>query len=311
MRLVEDWALVPTAEMAALYRRESDRWRAELDWDTADTWAALERARRNGRVPGFVVRQPGGAVAGWTYYLLQGSELQIGALVASSAATAATLLDRVLGSPAATVASRALFFAYTPAPDVTRLLEARGFAVGAEHYLMRPLDAAGADAASLRVWRDTDLDAVAGVLGAAYGADPKRAFVPSGAPAEWRLYVQQLTLTTGCGRFLPAVSMVSPAADGLDGVALVTCVSETTAHLAQLAVHPGAGGGGLGSRLLEAVMAGATRSGYRRLSLLVNDRNTRAARLYARAGFVTSATFVSATRPRRRATTAALGEPAA
>ena len=105
MRL-DDWSLVPAGEMTTLYRAEQARLRADLDWDTSDTCDALERARRNGRVPGFVARDADGAVSGWTYYLLHGSELQIGALVASSPATAAALLDGVLAAPAATVAAR-------------------------------------------------------------------------------------------------------------------------------------------------------------------------------------------------------------
>ena len=118
MRRLDDWARVPAAEMAALYRLEHERWTRALDWDTTDTLDALERARLNGRVPGFVARRASGAVAGWTYYVLHGNELQIGALVASSPGTTITLLDAALGSAAATVASRTLFFAHTDAPGL-------------------------------------------------------------------------------------------------------------------------------------------------------------------------------------------------
>ena len=338
MRRVEDWALVPATEMAALYGAERARWRADLDWDTADTCAALECARGDGRVPGLVVRLVNGAIDGWTYFLLHGSELQIGALVASSPETTALLLDAVLAAPAAAVARRTLFFAYTGAPSVETALAQRGFDVGAEYYLVRALDGrtvsidphgapgphgpigpGGPDGpqcpnrpygphdrhdlgeTSLRVWRDVDVEPVAEVLRAAYhGPDPRRAFVASGALPDWRVYVRQLTLTSGCGSFVPAASVVAVNGDRVDGAALVTRVSDTTAHLAQIAVRPTCRGHGLGARLLAQVVAAAAAGGFPRLSLIVSDANVRARRVYADKGFTMQGAFVSATRARRR-----------
>ena len=290
-----------------------------LDWDTTETLDALERARWNGRVPGFVVRQASGAVAGWTYYVLQGSELQIGALGASSPGTTASLLDAVLASAAARVASRTLFFAHTDAPGIADALAGRGFAVTAEHYLSRTLDRSHTfdlrprEIAALPTWHDDDLAAAAELLQDAYGGpDATRAFAPGNALADWHGYVQQLTRATGCGRFLPALSPVLRSGDGrLEGAALVTAVSGTSAHLAQLAVRAGRGGAGLGARLLAAALAGAQRAGYARLSLLVNDANARARRLYAGAGFEARGAFVSATRPRLRAQLMTPSAPAA
>ena len=319
MRRLEDWARVPAAEMAHLYRVEHERWRRDLDWDTSETLEALERARLNGRVPGFVARQTSGGAAGWTYYVLQGSELQIGALVASSPGTTASLLDAVLGSAAATVASRTLFFAHSDAPGIADALARRGFAVTAEHYLSRPLDLAhtldlGPRAiAALPTWHDDDVAAAAQLFQDAYGGpDATRAFAPGNSLADWHGYVQQLTGATGCGRFLPALSPVLRSGDGrLDGAALVTAVSNTSAHLAQLAVRASRSGEGLGAQLLAAALAGAQRAGYARLSLLVNDANVRARHLYAGGGFEARGTFVSATRPRQRARVMTPVEPAA
>ena len=302
MRRLEDWARVPAAEMAALYRLEHDRWTRALDWDTTDTLDALERARLNGRVPGFVARHASGAVAGWAYYVLQGSELQIGALLASTPGTTANLLDAVLGSAAATVASRTLFFAHTDAPGIADALAGRGFTVTAEHYLTRTLGGSPSAGAALPTWRADDAAATADLLQAAYGGpDPTRAFAPGDALADWHSYVQQLTCATGCGRFLPALSPVLRTGDGqLDGVALVTAVSGTSAHLAQLAVRSDRSGAGIGGGLLAAALAGAQAAGYQRLSLLVHSANARARRLYAGTGFEARGTFVSATRPRQR-----------
>lgn len=313
MRRPEDWALVPPAAMTALYGREHVRWQHDLDWDTTATWLGLERARRNGRVPGFVLRDGDGAVCGWTFYLLHGSELQIGALTAAAPDDTAALLDAVLAAPAALVASRTLFHAYSAAPGLSEALQARGFALDPQRYLTCTLDptSVGSPDAHARRWQGGDAERAATVLAAAYGGpDPRRTFVPSGALTEWQRYVQELTTGDGCGRFQPALSRVSAEAGGAArGVALVTAVSPGCAHLAQLAVAPGAAGAGLGRRLLAEVMAAAGAAGYRRLSLLVNDDNARARRLYEAAGFTVAGRFAGATKARRR--TARAGLPAA
>ncbi|HUU36497.1 MAG TPA: N-acetyltransferase, partial [Vicinamibacterales bacterium] len=252
--------------------------------------------------PGFVARLSTGAVAGWTYYLLHDSELQIGALAATSPAIAAALLDAVLASAPARVAARTLFFAFTAAPAITEVLAERGFDARAHHYLARPLAAAPPAGTSFHAWHDGALAPASEVLAAAYGGpDRRRAFVPSGTAADWRHYVQQLTTSTGCGRFQPALTRLAGERSGaLDGLALVTAVSATSAHLAQLAVRPDAAGAGLGARLLADVTRAAADAGYARLSLLVSADNDRARRLYEAAGFTRHASFVAATRSGRR-----------
>jgi ribosomal protein S18 acetylase RimI-like enzyme len=85
------------------------------------------------------------------------------------------------------------------------------------------------------------------------------------------------------------------------GVALGTSIGSTTAHLAQLAVAPEARGRGLAQTLLAAARANADRVlRASRISLLVSTANTRALRLYARAGFRRTGDFVAAARGGRR-----------
>lgn len=312
MLRVEAWARVPSAVMAACFRREAQRWREHLEWDTTLSLAALDDARRHGQVPGFVTYDERGSVTGWTYYLLHDGDLQVGALVATSPAATVCLLDAVLGSPELSLAKRVIVFAFTEAPDLESALAQRGFDVGAAHYLTCRLPPAPSAADVLPTWGDDDAAEVADVLCTAYGADPRRAFAPSGLMADWHHYVQQLTVTAGCGQFVPALSPLAPAADGgLDGATIVTRLSPTTAHLAQLGVRPQAGGRGLGSRLLTAVKAGAAAHGCARLSLLVDDANAGGRRLYARHGFEPRAVFVNASRAHDGVERRRVGAPAA
>src|SRR5213075_182362 len=106
-------------------------------------------------------------------------------------------------------------------------------------------------------------------------------------------------------RFLPEASGVILRSEGggghrrhggadLDGAVVVTAVGLRTAHIAQLAVDPGARGNGLGARLVCAAAAAANAQGYERLSLLVAESNAGAAALYERLGFQQTASFLAA-----------------
>ncbi len=291
----------PAAELAVLGQAEQAVWSADLHWNTSDVWAALERSRGTGHVRGFVARRSSGEIAGWTYGVPTGQELQIGALVANAPATTAALLDAMLATPEAVLARRALFFAYTRAPHAEVCLRERGFDIGGEAYMVLPLRDRPAPASEpWRPWRAEDTDAAAELMAEAYGPDDTRAFVPDGNLEGWRTYVRQLTVAAGCGRFLPGLSLVVPGRAGLDAVAVTTQISDATVHLAQLAVRPSAGHAGLGRQLVTAVAAAAHAGSYARLSLLVGAANTRARRLYTGLGFTDAAAFLVATRSRRR-----------
>lgn len=297
---VEAWSRTPNADMARLYEAEARRWHDRLHWDYEDTRRQLEQVRTQGHVPGFVMRDVAGDPCAWTFFLRVGHELQIGALTAATREVAAALLGRVLASPEAAGAARALYFGFADAPDADGALEAAGFTVGTYRYLVRSLtpdDAAGGASTALRPWRDGDLADAAGVLQAAYPApDPLRPFGGAGEPGEWFTYAHRLVSTTGCGVFVPALSAVYLGGRATEGVAIVTRVASDTVHLAQVAVRPAARGHGIGAALTRGGLAAAARAGFARMTLLVSDANAPARHLYARLGFDERATFLSASR---------------
>jgi ribosomal protein S18 acetylase RimI-like enzyme len=122
-----------------------------------------------------------------------------------------------------------------------------------------------------------------------------RPFARQGTPSDWLDYVDALTMRPGCGVFSSQSSVVIRDGQRLLGVALVTSIGPTTAHLAQLAVAQEARGRGLAQTLLSEARAHAGRVlGASRISLLVSTANSPALTLYARLGFRHAGDFVAA-----------------
>jgi ribosomal protein S18 acetylase RimI-like enzyme len=292
-----DWRDVDRERLAALDAAEIRRWSDVLGWDTASSWDQIELGRRLGTVSGLCALDAAGALAGWTFFLRHRDVLQVGGFRAASEGTTAALLDGILASDAATLAHAVTFFAFTDAPGLTDALAHRGLTVVRYDYLTKPLVAEPhTPSPGVRSWRTDDARAVARLLASAYPMpDEGRPFAPRGTAEEWQEYVGQIVSASGCGTIMPDASFVAPnGRDGLAGAILVTRLAAATAHVAQIAVDPAAERRGVGRLLIGAACANAREAGCTRMTLLVDDRNVRARRLYAHAGFVAVAGFVSA-----------------
>src|SRR5262245_58406438 len=309
--IVADWRTLAADKVSALYYAETQRWSSTLEWDTSKDWEEVERGRQLGTVQGIVVTDEGGAVQGWSYYLLQDRSLQVGLFNAASDNVAQLMLDRIFSPDNRLAVDTITFFAFNDAQGFPAILRQRGLSVDRYWYLARDLERqAPARIPDMRPWRVDDLQATADLLSRAYeGADEARAFAPRGTAAEWRQYIEQLTTRTGCGTLLTDVCGAIPGGPNrLIGVALVTRIGEGVAHLAQLAVDPSMSGRGVGRQLLEFICATASQAGYGRMTLFVGGRNSRARSLYDSSRFEMRGSFVSAgTLQPRRATGVAPG----
>lgn len=291
---VTDWRTMPADRMAPLYAVERQRWLNCLHWDYTATLADIERARVGGQLQGAVALS-GRRIAGWVYFLTHRSALLIGGLHAVTADAARQLLQAALRSDAARQAATMIAFGYFDAPDIERVCTDAGLVVEPYEYLSLDLhdEPAGAmrDAVRYDVGRNA---AVARLLRDAYAMAPaSRPFAIRGTDDEWIEYVAQLTVTNGCGEFDAASSLIDR--DGR-GVAIVSAVSPSTAHLCQLAVRPDATRNGLGQQLLRAACARAKDNGRARMTLTVASSNTAAVSLYRRFGFTEIARFTFARR---------------
>lgn len=297
--ILRDWRAADPAVVSECYEREQQHWLDGLSWDTTWTWATVEQARFARGLPGFIAVDDGGRVQGWTFYVVDDGAAHIGGLVASSEETTRALLDAVLHGCEHSEAAATACFVLDRAPGLAGLLGAHGFAVEPYHYLSLALDGAGGrpqpaePAALAEPWRDGDLEAVAALLAASYPEDAGRHFAPGG---NWEKYATGLVEQAGCGVFDTNLTRVVRSGRGLQGAVLVTSISGSAAHIAQLAVAPEYQGRGVGSLLVHEAAARAARAGKRALTLLVGDSNATARRLYAAMGFTQKAAFLAARR---------------
>jgi ribosomal protein S18 acetylase RimI-like enzyme len=316
--IVRDWRDAAPAAMRDCYERERRHWLAALAWDTTWTWATVEQARVGQGLPGLLAYDAANRLQGWTFSVIDGGICHIGGLVAESEAATRALLGATLDAAAEAGARTAAGFVLDRAPGLAAALRACGFTVEPSQYLSVPL--AGGDgrsgrlavsaeaaadpptrvreggqpadhAAQLDAWRDDDLAAAARLLDAAYAGDSGRHFVPDG---NWERYATGLVEQAGCGVFQPGLTRVVRGADGLRAIVIVTSISDATAHIAQVAVHPAHRGRGLARRLVERAARDAAAAGRRQLTLLVGDANHAARALYSSLGFTPRATFLSA-----------------
>jgi ribosomal protein S18 acetylase RimI-like enzyme len=301
--ILRDWCEADPAAVRACYERERQHWLDGLSWDTTWTWATVEQARFARGLPGFLAVNGAGGVEGWTFYVVDDGIVHIGGLVADSDAATRSLLDGVLHGSQQTGAEATACFVLDRAAGLDAALEQHGFAVERFQYLSlglvdsrgfrreleRPTDQTSVPAA----WRDGDIQQVAALLDASYEAEAGRHFAPTG---NWEKYTTGLVEQAGCGVFDTTLTRVVRGDAGLRGGVLVTNVGPTTAHIAQIAVHPDWRGRGLASRLLCEAANRSAAAGKTELTLLVGEQNEPARRLYASLGFTQKATFLAARR---------------
>ena len=289
MKLIE-WGALPADTLSPLYRREEATWRNALAWDTSASWATVEAARTTWGLPGLVCCDAAGHVQGWTFFMRRDHAIDVGGLVADSAAATEALIDGLLDAARGALCG----FIYATAPGLDDLLPARGIVTERYAYLTRATNDVPYEPAAvgLRAWRAHDSDEAAALLKDAYGS-AGRLFAHDNSLRQWRTYVENLLAYSGCGLLRPDLSRVVDSQGGLAALALVTALASDTAHLAQLAVRRELRRSGIARTLLGDTLQSAHSAGYRRMSLLVSRQNAAACRLYGGWGFEERGVFLA------------------
>ena len=303
--MLEDWRDAGADDVARLYETEQQRWLETLGWDTSIAWSIVEEGRRRSHVPGWILRDTAGNVLGWTYYVLHETDLQIGGLTAGRAVDVRRLLDRILDSPEASLATSVSGFVFPAPASLVSALTRRRFAVRRSWYLSRDLTTLKPDAVPdvpkihFRPFGEHDVFPAMRLLASAYeGVVGAACFAAHGRLDEWMRYVRQLIDTPACGQWLRGASFVAEEMPGarLTGLVLASTLSPDTAHIAQLVVARHGRGKGIGEKLLTRASLAARAAGCSAMTLMVDQDNAPARRLYEREGFTTRSAFIYARR---------------
>lgn len=310
LRLI-DWRTLSPERAAPLFAAETDRWTRDLEWSTAASWTEVERRRQDGTMAGSAVVDERGTVLGWSWYVVRDRVLRVGSFVAPTDPVALRLLDGLMNDASALEIDAITLFAFGEAPGLTPALRTHGLSVDRYWYLGRDLERQPPlRIPDIRRWRNDDLPATISLLERAYGGrDAARPFVPRGLTDDWASYATDLTSGAGCGPLVHDACVCVPAGPNrLAGVALVSRISDTIAHLVQLAVEPQQRGRHIGRYMLDLVCASANQAGLSRMTLFVGGRNSVARSLYESSRFEAITSFVSAgTLQPRRSTSVAPG----
>ena len=300
----EDWRDAEASVLRELYEVERARWQEGLSWDFEASIRVIEEARAAGRLPGVLVRDREGRVAGWAYFIVHEGILQIGGMVGQTASVVRHLLDRVLEAPEAARARSLSAFLYPVSDSVRIAFERRRFAVQAHPYLSTPLAERPAptvaDGLVCRRIQQVEPADVVRLFARAYAGSPEaRCFAPDGRLDQWAQYLGQLLSTPGCGSYCPPASfgLVRQDDHRLVGAVITTSLSNTTAHIAQVVVDPSAQRMGIARTLVGLASVAARGAGHTTLSLIVAESNQPARALYANLGFTERASFLYASRP--------------
>jgi ribosomal protein S18 acetylase RimI-like enzyme len=302
-----DWRTCDAGDVVPLVQAEIDAWRETLAWDVAEAWRVVEPARQTGQLPGVMAFDSGGRPVGWSAYLPHQGHLQVMAVVADDEPAADAVLDGLLGSAEARSCASTILCVRACTPGLDAALVRRGFAVDSYRYLTIALADRAVVHDGCERWRNHE-GPMARLCAAAYRDSPGvRAFAPGGTGAEWQQYIETLVHGTGCGWFLPELSVVIAAGVSarshdrssavLRAALMLSDLGTGTAHIAQLAVDPAARGRGLGRQLVQTALDDSSRF-YEQVSLLVSASNAPAVRLYESMGFRHQARFIVASRPR-------------
>ncbi len=304
--ILEDWRDAPAADLAALYEAECDRYRSQLGWELGPSCAIIEEARHSGRLPGLIARRPDGTPVGWAYFLVHEGVLQIGGLVADTAARLRRLLDRVVQAPEAQLARALTGFLFPVSPSLVSAFVRQRFLVERHPYLSRPLTRGASPLEGIpspfrvRLLMEIDPADVVRLAAKAYaGQAEARCFAPDNRLEQWAHYLGQLLATPACGTYLRNASFAIERRDTgqVQGAIITTSVSPATAHVAQIVVDPACRRLGLARHLVETAAQAAATQGFGTLTLIVAEQNLPARRLYDRLGFAETTSFIYASRP--------------
>ncbi|HXG95174.1 MAG TPA: GNAT family N-acetyltransferase [Blastocatellia bacterium] len=310
------------AGLESLFDEQCEEWLTLLKWDFTGPSRMIREVARQHDLAGFVAMS-GGAMIGFSYYVIESSRCSIGDIYVTKSwrecgadgLMLAALLNRIERAPRVQrIESQCVMVGNSAAAE---LFEARGFTRYDRNYMMLDLGELNLDEAqsrathrlsggladvSIRQWDEDDFAQAARVIHRSYKEQPDSRINSQYATEEG--CAELLTILTDhiwCGEFLPQASRVAIRRNtrNLIGVLIASKLAAGAGHIGQISIHPSYQGMGLGRRMISSALAEFQRRGFNTASLAVTTANASALHLYESCGFRTVHTFPVFYRERR------------
>jgi ribosomal protein S18 acetylase RimI-like enzyme len=295
-------------DLEPVLQEERITWRSTLRWDFGSSAELVRRFVRIQALAGFALLV-GGRVVGYSYYVVEDRKGLIGDLYILREFSCPEYEDALLS---------AVLEALAVAPGVCRieaqLMMLRGpferslplsvhSTIHARVFMLADLgdgtghlpEARGAGALRFRQWTEDREEESAALIAAAYrGHVDSRINDQYNSVSGARRFLDNIVQYPGCGRFLPAASLVAERQDGrLAGLILGSLVAADTGHITQVCVAPEHKGQGVGYELMRRSLSSLAQNRCERVSLTVTAANTGAIELYQRIGFRATRRFAA------------------
>jgi ribosomal protein S18 acetylase RimI-like enzyme len=281
--------------MTDIMKREEQAWFSELDWDYSPIRRILSSFLEARILPGFLATC-GPTALGYTYFLISRSKGVIGTIFSDTPQAqeiCEKMLSRAIESLKGMQNVGRIEAQIIPlgGVDLNSIFSRHEFKCFLRHYLELDLSAGSwlepSYAGKIVPWHPQYLLAASSVAFQSY-RDGIDAVISDDyrSVATCEGYLRSLVENPGCGIFLPDSSFV-----GLDsrqcpcGFVLTSGLTEHSAMIPQISIHPLHQGKGLGSALVQLALNRLRSAGYRTVRLTVSHQNPRAYEWYLRLGF--------------------------
>lgn len=295
---IVDLSVVDPAQIDGLLEEERRLWQEKLHWDTSGSCSHVRRAVGERTLAGKAALA-GNRVLAFGYYFTEERRSLVGGILVSRATVdeeAGPALTLVLLKAAQSesqverVESQFISFGWNWLSAAFRTC---GFQEHARLFLRQELsDLRLPPACGSRFWLENwspdELNDAATTLELAHAHRVDGEINELYRSREGcRSLLQSIAFNRGCGPLIGSASFLArdPDTGNLCGLVLTSEISAGHAHLAQVAVTPGAQGRGLGTHLVSSSLSTLARQGFLTASLLVSRANQRALSLYGSLGF--------------------------
>ena len=297
-----------SADLRPLLEDEAGVWSRQLSWDYSSSAEMILRYVDSKILPGYAAIDRG-RIFGYSFFVYEGSKGVIGDLFVTNGTRLPNPLEvetQLLTHVIETLQQspgihrvEAQLLAHE-AGSVARPFVEQGFHRHPRVFMTLPLDSpmsalrAAPPEIEVRSWAETDFQAAAAVITAAY-----RGHVDSQINDQYLTlngslrFLNNIVRFPGCGVFDPEASFVALdcRTGTLIGLILCSRVRADVGHVTQVCILPEYRSHGAGELLIETAVASLRKRNYNMLSLTVTEANARAITLYQKLGFESKRLF--------------------